>query len=369
MYSTFINSSFLFIQMKPPFARVEDFLAYRLFRDWVHTPSPPLDQRWATYFERWPETKDAASEAKAILLSIHTSVEADFPDNEKITRMFDGIRTENLRPKKKQKPLRRSLLWFAAACLSGLLLWKAPFSPKQKYSEVDPFAHLEGRFIEQHNSSSVTRTVVLPDSSKVHLNPGSNLRYPASFNCYGKREIQLEGSAYFEVERDTSAPFLVYAQEVITKVLGTSFRIHSEPEHDVLTVAVVTGQVLVTTDPSVNATNGQALHLTPNQQARFTRKHPSLTKSLVANPTLLPAYKDKSAFEFDDVSAATVFRTIEKFYGVGISYDEEKLGDCLLTASLSEESLFEMLDLLCTALDARYTVEGTEIIVSGRGCR
>ena len=55
----------------------------------------------------------------------------------------------------------------------------------------------------------------------------------------------MKGKAFFDIARDTSQPFVVYANETITKVLGTSFTIKAfEGEKDV-EVSVKTGKVAV----------------------------------------------------------------------------------------------------------------------------
>src|SRR5690606_40982760 len=75
--------------------------------------------------------------------------------------------------------------------------------------------------------------IILADGSKVTLYPGSEIRYTSDFNIF-TREIHLKGEAYFEVASDKNKPFLVYANSVVTKVLGTSFLVKAkENETDV----------------------------------------------------------------------------------------------------------------------------------------
>ncbi len=69
--------------------------------------------------------------------------------------------------------------------------------------------------------------VVLEDGSKVWMNAGSVLKYPI---CFGDtiREINLEGEAYFEIERD-ARPFVVRSKLGDVRVLGTTFGITAYP--------------------------------------------------------------------------------------------------------------------------------------------
>ena len=60
----------------------------------------------------------------------------------------------------------------------------------------------------------------LPDSTKVWLNSGSVLQFPYSFSKE-KREVRLNGEAYFEVTRNEKLPFVIKANKLEVIVLGT----------------------------------------------------------------------------------------------------------------------------------------------------
>lgn len=70
------------------------------------------------------------------------------------------------------------------------------------------------------------RTILLPDSTEVTLNRYSTLTCPVRFK--GKnRNVSLSGEAYFEVRKDARHPFIVQAEEVEVKVLGTHFNLEA----------------------------------------------------------------------------------------------------------------------------------------------
>lgn len=73
------------------------------------------------------------------------------------------------------------------------------------------------------------RTILLPDSTEVTLNRYSTLTCPVRFK--GKnRNVSLSGEAYFEVHKDVRHPFIVQADEVEVKVLGTHFNLEAYPD-------------------------------------------------------------------------------------------------------------------------------------------
>ena len=68
-----------------------------------------------------------------------------------------------------------------------------------------------------------TFQLMLPDSSMVHLNAGSALRYRLPFSS---RDVELQGEAYFMIRGSPLAPFTVKAAATEIKVLGTTFNVN-----------------------------------------------------------------------------------------------------------------------------------------------
>jgi len=63
----------------------------------------------------------------------------------------------------------------------------------------------------------------LPDGSKVFLNSNTSLSYLVAFNSE-KRNVTLEGEAYFEVIENKKQPFIVNAGKILVEVTGTAFK-------------------------------------------------------------------------------------------------------------------------------------------------
>ena len=71
--------------------------------------------------------------------------------------------------------------------------------------------------------------MVLADGTKVWLNADSKLRFPVSFTAE-RREVYLEGEAYFEVAKDSEHPFIVHISRGAIEVLGTGFNVRDYRE-------------------------------------------------------------------------------------------------------------------------------------------
>nr|WP_242689074.1 FecR domain-containing protein [Pedobacter sp. SYSU D00535] len=214
----------------------------------------------------------------------------------------------------------------------------------------------------------------LPDNSTVILRPGSKIRYADSFTS-SKREVYLEGEAFFEVTKDARRPFIVRTEELITKVLGTSFSVKAYKNDKAFSVKVNTGKVSVFAKKtgsekeflSQNLESGGVL-ITPNQEVTFHRQETRLVKKRLEIPTDLSIEVAEEKLEFVDTPFSQVITAINKAYDIQIKYDEEKIGNCPLTASLSRQQLYEKLDLICRAVEASYSIENGNIVIKGKGC-
>ena len=69
----------------------------------------------------------------------------------------------------------------------------------------------------------------LSDGTNVHLNAGTSLKYPVKFVKGKNREVFLNGEAFFNVAKEVNHPFIVNANEIDVRVLGTQFNISSYP--------------------------------------------------------------------------------------------------------------------------------------------
>jgi transmembrane sensor len=220
------------------------------------------------------------------------------------------------------------------------------------------------------NTTQQGQLFQLPDASRVTLQPGSSLRYTTAL-AGPRREVYLEGEAFFQVHKNPQRPFLVFTNQVVTTVLGTSFDVKAYPGQAQARVAVREGKVAVqpreTAQLDVTPTHPAKLGvlLLPNQQVVYSVASRRLKKELVDKPVVLVP----QAFEFEERPVAEVFAALEKAYGVPIHYDQQKLAGCTVSITFYDEPLFEKLGLLCRSLGAYYTLADTQITIHSTGCQ
>ncbi len=83
---------------------------------------------------------------------------------------------------------------------------------------------------------------ILSDGTHVWLNSGTTIKFPSRFSN-NKRDIYLEGEAYFEVTENKKMPFFVYSGKMVTKVLGTEFNVRAYSDNKNLETTLINGSV------------------------------------------------------------------------------------------------------------------------------
>lgn len=226
----------------------------------------------------------------------------------------------------------------------------------------------DGTVIEKVNRSENPMLVLLDDGSSLLLNSGGKVSYPSKFDD-DKREVYLEGEAFFEVSKDPQRPFFVYANDMVAKVLGTSFTLRSLPGGKDVELIVKTGKVAVFKRSSEETVSYELPPITVRPQEKLVFN--ADLEDLVALPaqserhlSTVPAFN----FEFSDAPASEIFKYISDIYGVNIIYNEAILKNCPVTASLADEPLYGKIELVCLAIEAEYKMAGNKIVVKSKGC-
>ena len=365
--------------MDDGFFSTNEFIDDANFRDWVYNPGKESDGFWMDFLLRHPEKEKEMNEARTFLAGIKLHVEQGFSSENDEEAVYGRI-TEQLNDESFETKWRISWIsWAAAACFVIMTGWW--YGGQRKHIGIASYEQnvklVAGPLLERVNETDTTMRVMLEDGSSVLLKPGSKISYPASFVSKKYREVYLSGEAFFEVEKDPSKPFLVYANELVTKVIGTSFDIRAFDTDQDVTVKVHTGKVavsvanLVRQQTNITSREADGILVLPNQQAVLSRAEIRLVKALVDNPEVLGNNIidiDKETFVFRSASAPEVFRVLEKAYGVDIQYDPTLFDKCQFSADLSDESLYEKLDVICRSLESTYQILDAQIIINGKGC-
>lgn len=299
----------------------------------------------------------------------------DTPGDTEMEKYYHKCIHSHIRKSTFRENIRRFIPWYATGIAASLLLI-AVFSysfyitdgvGKETIADKKEVAVAENSTV---NTTPHPQMVNLPDSSKVTLGPGSELKISRDFNTTN-REVYLEGEAAFDVTHNGNLPFLVYANEVTTKVLGTSFVIRAIKHEQQITVVVKTGKVSVYTNPDSKKTSSSAkeIILTPNQQIVYDKYEHEISKTLVEKPRLILPKEEVKRMRFEEAPVTEIFKALEKAYGVDLEFDEKIFSSCELTTVISDDDIYSRLDIICDALGTSYVREHDRIVISSSGCK
>ncbi|GAB4023431.1 FecR family protein [Spirosoma koreense] len=363
----------------------EELAADSSFQRWKLDNDPEASAFWMEWLARNPDRKMLVEKAYFLLITLSTQNEqrinnrAQLSDGEiqhEISRLYSALDAQ-------KKPERIRWLQFspirygmAASVLVvlGLFGWylthRTTTDQDVTYNEL--VAQVESPLAEVKNTTDKPMVVNLPDRSLILLYPKSRVSYPKQFLGV-KREVYVTGEAFFDVTKNPSRPFYVYANSLITKVLGTSFTVQTNETAKQVKVVVKTGKVSVYAREQTSENQKEDYKLggtvlTPNQQVVFSAEDTRLVRSLVNKPALLAKEAPNQAFTFKRTPIAEVFAALEKAYSIRIIFDEEAMKNCFLTASLADEPLFDKLDLICHTINAHYDQLDTYIVIDSKGC-
>lgn len=203
-----------------------------------------------------------------------------------------------------------------------------------------------------------TRTVVLPDQTKVTLNRYSTLSYPERFK-EKRRKVHLQGEAYFEVAKDAKHPFIVKAEAVRVKVLGTHFNVEAYPGDAEVRTTLLEGSVAV----SLKGEN-QRLVLAPNESAIYNKEKGTLIQEAAPGAKNEILWR-KGIILFDQLPLHEIVRQLSNAFQTDIRIDDPQLQNYRMTATFdTNEDLTQILDLLKNAGNFNYKKENNTITLT-----
>lgn len=309
-----------------------------------------LLQQWMEGQRPQPEPEWSAHEAKVIRQRVWKNVLAGIPHTGRVKKLWAAVSG-----------------MAAAACLLAVV-WSYLGDKGDLKGQADTVASVTHQGIEVANTTSSEQPIKLSDGTLVRLKPGSRLRYEKSFNGQ-RREVVLQGEAFFQVKRNPLKPFVVHAGELVTEVLGTSFLVRQRPGSNTTEVTVASGKVSVYTRNTGSDRQRNGVILTPNQQVSYDASTHNIITGIVPQPVpIAPAKSAPVSLNFQVASLQTVLDALTQVYGIEFVVANPKLKDCSITADLSGLSMFTQLELVCKSIDAFYERRGTVVFIGGDGC-
>ena len=303
------------------------------FIHWVKYPDAVTSKKWQDWLSQHPEAQEKVDAASSIVRSL-SFVEKPVSDTQKdaLWSRIDTLTAEEAPSQRKGTRLRTLVPYLAAAMLALVISFYFLFPFQQATSASTTVAESI-----QYN---------LPDGSTVTLNADSKITFNKK-TWAQNRAIELEGEAFFEVEK--GSPFTVSTHAGTVEVLGTSFNVDSYDED--FNVACYTGKVKVETKVgTATLTAGQQVN-TNNQGLSNTDFDPNTQQDW-----------RKGYFRYVDEPVKDILSELERQYAVEIDFQApdsilNKRHNCTFTNT----NLDSALQIISWPLYLNYDVKGDKV--------
>lgn len=204
------------------------------------------------------------------------------------------------------------------------------------------------------NPTGVKSSVKLPDGTKVTMNAGSTLSYPAEF-VSDSREVEISGEAYFDVAPDKKRPFIVKAENIRVHVLSTLFNVKAYRNDQAIEVTLEEGLVKIESDHLP-----ETVFIKPGEQIRYDKTTRQYT-SLKVNPGNFTGWREGRLY-FTGSSLGDIAKELERKFNVQIIIDSEELKQIAFTGDfVRNETLEQILRVMTIDNRINYTIEESQV--------
>lgn len=194
----------------------------------------------------------------------------------------------------------------------------------------------------------------LADGTVVWLNSDSRLKFPVLFGGE-KREVFLEGEAYFEVEASRQCPFIVRTPEAEVNVLGTGFNVMAYKNDLSVQVTLVHGAV------GVKTVAGQET-IRPDEQLVFDKATGEQTVRRVKVEDFV-GWKE-GVLSFDAMPLEELSQKLSRWYDVEFFFTAESLKLLKFSGAFRKyDDIRYVLGLIGATTDVELILKGRTVTV------
>ena len=231
--------------------------------------------------------------------------------------------------------------------IAGAAVWFA-------FHNTDANEPLMADMVEVTTTAGVYRSVILPDSSEVFLQPESKLAYSKTMD--GKlREVSLEGEAFLHVTKNAAHPFVLHCNNLDVKVLGTSFNVSSYTDDRNAEVTLYSGSVIA---KSTYNNKVKETEMKPNEHIIINKADGSVSKHKVPTANIHGNnLSGKGDLIFINEKLGDIIHKLERRYNINITIVDSTAKDMPLYAIfINDESLTDMLSSFSEAANTTFKI-------------
>lgn len=224
-------------------------------------------------------------------------------------------------------------------------------------------------FVDKHLNSQFTEVVTINNEphKSITLNDGSTVILSAnsklSYNNFSKssiRSINLEGEAFFNVTKNINKPFIVTANGLDIKVLGTTFNVKAEANTTEIETILFTGKVNLIKDKVILSS------LAPNQHAIYNTKNKKLIVKNLENTSQLLENK-QGLLVFENTPLNIVLLKLEQRYHKTFVINIEDLKKHHFTGKFNPtQTMAEIVTILNTTTSIKFSIKNNHILLENK---
>ena len=193
------------------------------------------------------------------------------------------------------------------------------------------------------------------------------------------------GEAFFDVTKNPEKPFVIHTQKMDIKVLGTAFNVRCYPNEKKTETSLIRGRIEVTLKDRPK----EKIYLNPNEKLTLLNgnivpaelasikkvKHNTelteplvtighITHKLTDSTTIIETSWIENKLEFRGETFEDVAFKMEKWYGVKINIQDERLKQEHLTGSFETETVDQALSALQYTTKFNFTINKNTITIT-----
>ncbi|WEK20008.1 MAG: DUF4974 domain-containing protein [Candidatus Pedobacter colombiensis] len=223
-----------------------------------------------------------------------------------------------------------------------------------------------------NSGGAARKTVVLEDGTIITLARESSIKVLKRFNT-DKRELWLNGEAFFDVKHDASRPFTVHTPFDEVRVLGTTFNVKAYPGSPAMETSLIKGSVQVNSKQYA----GYSVILKPNQKLISTKVTDLVADNNPKSHFVVSSLKNrrpdqppvelkwvKTRLDIDNQPLSVIVSKLQNWYGIEILITDDKVKDYRYSGIFENETLMKTLEALQLSYPFTFKMEQDKIIIS-----
>ena len=249
---------------------------------------------------------------------------------------------------------RRLVRWLAAATVLVLIagggLWW--------HRQMDVVAAKAAPVAVLTAARGARKTARLPDGSQLWLNAGSRIVLAQGFS-HDRRELTLEGEAFFDVQHDEDHPFIIHTGALEVRVLGTSLNVRAYPGEASVEATLIEGKAEV----GLAGNPQSAIPLRPNEKIVIPTSD-TVTRSLVrpivpdrTDGTIVETSWTKNKLVFRNEKLSSLSTRLERWYDVTIVFDDKRYLQDTISGTFPDMPIEDVMHALRITSGFQYKIE------------